>query len=99
MRLAKLAVMITAVAALTRAVVILKAAEVAPAGTVTVAGTMADGELLDNAKAMPPAGAAEPTVTVPEAANPPTNSAGATFSPVRGKGLTVIVAVTTRPDG
>jgi hypothetical protein len=49
---------------------------VAPEGTVTELGTVAEGELLLRLTAMPPDGAAEESVTVPVALDPPTTELG-----------------------
>lgn len=69
----------------------------APAGTVTLAGTTAAVVLLEvNAIAVPPAGAALPSVTVPVAFMPPATEVGETVTPL-SSGVTVSAAVFETP--
>jgi hypothetical protein len=70
------AVMVTAVTAVTVEVVTLNVAVVAPAATVTLAGTVADALLDASVTTRPPAGAADDNVTVPVLAVPPVTDVG-----------------------
>ena len=74
------AVITAGVLAVTTVVLIGKVAVVAPAATVTDAGTTAVAELLVKATTTPPAGAGEPSVTVPVAAVPPLTLTGLTLT-------------------
>ena len=66
--------------ATTDVVVIANVAVLAPAATVTDAGTTAAAELLVTVTTTPPAGAGEPSVTVPVAAVPPLTLTGLTLT-------------------
>jgi hypothetical protein len=74
------AVITAGVVAVTDVVVIAKVADVAPAASVTDAGTTAATELLVSVTTTPPAGAGEPSVTVPVAAVPPLTLTGFTLT-------------------
>jgi hypothetical protein len=73
------AVITAGVLAVTDVVVIANVADVAPAASVTDAGTTAATELLVSVTTTPPAGAGEPSVTVPVAAVPPLTLTGFTL--------------------
>jgi hypothetical protein len=73
-----LAVMVTEVDADTEVVATLNVALVAPARTVTEAGTVAEALLEERVTAVPPAGAAAVSVTVPVEDEPPVTEAGLT---------------------
>jgi hypothetical protein len=75
-------------------VVTIKVAEVAPAGTVTKPGTVALVELDDIKTAVPPAGAAPFSVTVPVLELPPGTLDGAHVNVATSGGFTVSLAVT-----
>jgi hypothetical protein len=78
------AVIVTAVDAVTDDVAIANAALVAPCGTDTLAGTVAAALLLDSVTVAPPAGAAALNVTVPCDADPPATLAGFTDTDATG---------------
>jgi len=79
----KAAEMVAIVFALTAEVVTLKVPVVLPAAIVTVPGTVAAAWLDERAIASPPAGAAEPIVTVPCEVLPPLIKLGATVNDFR----------------
>lgn len=93
----EVAVISAVVAAATGDVATVKPAEVAPPGTVTDAGAVAAGSLLVRPTISPPAGAVEPSVTVPETDAPPITLEGATATPVTAGGPTVSVALLLLP--
>ena len=74
------AVITAGVLATTDVVLMGNVAVVAPAATVTDAGTTAAAELLVTVTTTPPAGAGEPSVTVPVAAVPPLTLTGLTLT-------------------
>jgi hypothetical protein len=74
------AVITAGVLAATTVVLIAKVTVVAPAASVTDAGTTAAIELLVSVTTKPPAGAGEPSVTVPVAAVPPLTLTGFTLT-------------------
>ena len=91
--------MVTAVAAFTALVVIVKVLVVVPAATVTEAGTVAALRLLlANVTTAPPAGAAALSVTVPVLFAPPVTAVGFTVTLFKAAGgFTVSVAVLATP--
>src|SRR5262245_55462899 len=96
-----LAVMVTAVDAVTVLVVMANVADVDPGATDRLGGTVADVLLLESVTASPPAGAAEFNVTVPCELPPPTTLAGLTETAESaaggGGGVTVSVALRLTP--
>lgn len=74
------AVITAGVLATTDVVLMANVAVVAPAATVTDAGTTAAAELLVSVTTTPPAGAGDPSVTVPVAAVPPLTLTGFTLT-------------------
>ena len=74
------AVITAGVLATTDVVLMGNVAVVAPAATVTDAGTTAAAELLVSVTTTPPAGAGDPSVTVPVAAVPPLTLTGLTLT-------------------
>src|SRR5436190_705272 len=89
----KVAVMVTAVCAVTGSVVMAKVAVIAPAATVTDAETIAALTLLlVSVTTAPPAGAAVASVTVPVLPPPPTSVAGLSATEFSG-GLTTRVTI------
>ena len=87
------AVIVTAVTAVTVEVVTLNVAVVAPAKTVTLAGTVADALLDASVTTMPPAGAADDNVTVPVLAVPPVTDVGFNVTDVSDAAVIVRLAV------
>src|SRR5512132_2457062 len=91
------ALIVTAVARLTRFVEAGKEALLAPAGTITVAGTETMEELpLDSVAALLPDGAGPLSLTVPVEICPPATLGGASVSPVSvggGVGAGVVVSM------
>ena len=95
-------VMMTAVEAVTEAVVTVKLALVAPTGTVTLAATIATALLLlESVTTAPPDGAALVRVTVPCDVPPPVTLVGLSVNVLRlaggGTGVTVSVVVRLAP--
>jgi len=89
--------MFTFVAADTALLLTVNVAEVAPAATVTEAGTVAAAVLLlVSATTAPPAGAAEPSFTVPVLLAPPATVIGFSATELSA-GLTVSVAIREAP--
>lgn len=95
---AALAVMVTAVDALTCVVVTVNVALGEPSGTVTLAGTLAAALLLDSATVNPPAGATAVRPTIPCEDEPPTTVVGFTDTPLSeaGAGGGFTISVTDR---
>src|SRR5215216_2202077 len=93
------------VLAVTLVVETVNVALVSPAGTLMLAGTVAAAMPLERATAVPPAGAAEVSVTVPVDEFPPVTEAGlsasvetAAVGPPNGCTVSVVVRVTPPPD-
>jgi len=74
-----------------------KAPEVFPCRIVTEAGTVAEELVLESVTTIPPAGAAAPIVTVPEAVAPPVTEVGLRTTETIAGGLTVSDALIPVP--
>jgi len=92
------AVIVTAVTAVTDVVVTVNVAVVAPAATVTLAGTVAAALLDASVTTMPPAGAAADSVTVPVLETPPATDVGFNVTDVSDAAVIVRLAVWEAPD-
>lgn len=94
----EVAVMVAVALAATAVVVMVTEPVVAPAAMVTEAGTAAAALLLERAIVMPPAGAAEPIVTVAVDEVPPVTVAGLIATLTRAGGVTVSMADLVAPS-
>jgi len=84
----RLAITVTIVCVATPTVVAVNVCDVDPAAIVTAAGTMTEGSPLLKETVNPPAGAAEPMVTVPVEVVPPVTAAGTKLRPVKATTVT-----------
>jgi len=93
--LPSVALIVAGVVPLTEVTEMLNRAVVAPPATVTLGGTEIKGLLVVKLTSVPPAGAGEPSVTVPVVVNPPTVFAGETEIPCSQPAMKYGLAETT----